>query len=403
MLCIGLMSGTSLDGIDGVLVRFSADAAPAAPRAAALLPGWPANAAEPDAKPTDAMAGTVAALSSGDRPTLLGHVHRPFPPALRTELLALQRPVADELHRAAVAAVGVADAYAEVVAALLPMAADEPVAVIGAHGQTVRHRPECGYTLQLLDGARLAERSGITVIGDLRSRDIAAGGQGAPLVPAFHAAVFGTADGEVLVANIGGIANVSRLGADGSVTGHDVGPGNVLLDLWVERHLGEPFDRNGAWASIGDTDDMLLDELLDEEFFDRAPPKSTGRDLFNADWLDRKLAAWSFLAPEDVQRTLVELTAIGIAREVTPRTARVIVCGGGARNAELMLALSAHVALTAPDCVVGTSAEHGVAPEHVEAMAFAWLAMRHERGLPGNLPAVTGAQGVRLLGARHPA
>ncbi|WP_268877127.1 anhydro-N-acetylmuramic acid kinase [Derxia lacustris] len=363
MLCIGLMSGTSLDGIDGVLARFDADG----------------------------------------RPALLGHAHRAFAPALRAELLALQQPSADELHRAAVAAVGIADAYAEVVAALLPAANGEPVALIGAHGQTVRHRPDCGYTLQLLDGARLAERSGITVIADLRSRDVAAGGQGAPLVPAFHAAVFGAAGEERLVVNIGGIANVSRLGADGAVAGHDTGPGNVLLDLWVERNLGEPFDRNGAWASIGELDDLLLSDLLDDDFFFRPPPKSTGRDLFNADWLDTRLRAYGHLAPEDVQRTLVELTAASIAHEVTPETASVIVCGGGARNAELMLALAAQVGMRAPGCAVETSAEHGVAPEHVEALAFAWLALRHEHGLPGNLPAVTGAAGPRVLGARHPA
>jgi len=363
MLCIGLMSGTSLDGIDGVLARFDA----------------------------------------AGRPELLGHVHHPFDAELRAELLALQQPCADELHRAAVAATRVADAYADGVAALRPAAAAKQIGVIGAHGQTVRHRPDAGYTLQLLDGARLAERTGISVISDFRSRDIAAGGQGAPLVPAFHAAVFGRPGETRLIVNIGGIANVSRLDADDAVAGHDVGPGNVLIDLWIERNLGEPFDRNGAWASIGDIDDLLLADLLDDEFFDRAPPKSTGRDRFNADWLDRKLAAHAHLAPEDVQRTLVELTAICIALEVTEETARVIVCGGGARNAELLGAIAAHATEVAAQCVVETTAEHGVAPEHVEALAFAWLALRHEKGLAGNLPTVTGARGLRVLGARHPA
>jgi anhydro-N-acetylmuramic acid kinase len=362
-LYAGLMSGTSLDGVDGVLV----DAAPAL--------------------------------------SLRAHVHHPFPDALRAELLALNVPAGvDELHRAALAANGVALAYARVLQALLEQAgvAASAIRAAGAHGQTVRHQPGAGYTIQLLNAALLAERSGIAIVADLRSRDVAAGGQGAPLVPAFHAAVFGRAGVDVAVLNLGGIANLSLLGADGRVRGFDCGPGNALLDHWVQRHTGRRFDEGGAWAATGSVDAGLLAALRDEPFFDQLPPKSTGRDLFEPGWLQARLARCGPIAPADVQATLLELTAATAAEALrihAPATARLRVGGGGARNTWLMARLGALL----PGVDVRDTGADGVAPEHVEAMAFAWLAQAFVEHRPGNLPAVTGAAGPRPLGALYPA
>ena len=364
---IGLMSGTSLDGVDGVLADF------------------------------------------GDALTLQAHVHSPFAPALRDELLTLNsRGQPDELHRAALAANAIAETYAEVVRALL-QAAQLPagaVRAVGAHGQTVRHQPGAfdgvGYTLQLLNGALLAERCGIDVVCDLRSRDVAAGGQGAPLVPAFHAAQFARPDVDVAVLNLGGIANLTLLGRDGAVRGFDCGPGNALMDHWVQRHHGEPFDAGGRSAASAAPDAALLVTLLADPFFARQPPKSTGRDLFNGGWLDERLAAHGALAPDRVQATLLELTACSASdalRRHAPRTTVLQVCGGGARNAALMHRLAALL----PGMDVHSTDADGVAPEHVEALAFAWLARAFVQGQPGNRPGVTGAAGLRRLGALYPA
>jgi anhydro-N-acetylmuramic acid kinase len=359
---IGLMSGTSVDAVDGVLATFDGDA-----------PGAPVR--------------TVAFAS------------RPMPAALRAELLALQQPGPDELARAALATVALTDLYAEV-ALELAGRAQAPVAAIGAHGQTVRHRPELGYTLQLIDGARLAERTGLVTVVDLRSADVAAGGQGAPLVPAFHALAFASATRRRAVVNIGGIANVSLLPAGGgTVTGFDTGPGNLLMDGWCERHLGAPFDRAGTWAAGGRVDAALLARLRDEPYFALPAPKSTGRDLFTMAWLDARLATLAAApAPRDVQATLAELTATTIAdacRAFDAQEARV--CGGGAHNAHLMARLAA---LLTPAAVSGTDAL-GVDPGAVEALAFAWLARERLAGRAANLPAVTGARGPRVLGAVH--
>lgn len=352
---IGLMSGTSLDGVDGVLVALD-----------------------------------------GRRLQVLAHAHRPFSGALRQELLALNRPGGvDELHRAALAANAVADAYAELVA-LLPAGA----VAIGAHGQTVRHRPELGYTLQLLNASRLAERCGLPVVADLRSRDVAAGGQGAPLVPAFHRAVFGRDDGDVAVLNLGGIGNLSLLAADGRTTGFDTGPGNALLDHWCERHTGNAFDDGGRWGAQGVVLDALLQRLLAEPFLSQPPPKSTGRDLFNPEWLQPLLLPdW---AAVDVQATLCEFTAATVAdalRSALPSATELIVCGGGAFNTDLLQRLQRRL----PGVPLVNSAQRGLPPLQVEAAAFAWLAARCLDGEPGNLPAVTGARGPRVLGALYPA
>ena len=371
-LFIGLMSGTSLDGVDGVLADFEGLAAP----------------------------------------RTLAHAHQPFPPALRESLLALNQAGHDELHAAALAGNAVSRAYSAVVDELLARAgtARRQVAALGAHGQTVRHRPlefdGRGYTVQLLDGAGLAEACGIDVVCDFRSRDVAAGGQGAPLVPAFHAAVFARAGQDVAVLNVGGIANLSLLSADGSVRGFDCGPGNVLMDLWIARHRGLPFDAEGSWAASGKVLPTLLGALCAEPYLQRPPPKSTGRDLFHADWLqDRMATAGSAPAgspAEDVMATLCEFSARAAADALArsqPTTTELLVCGGGARNVHLLGRLEA----LCPGCHVRSTQEAGVPPDQVEALAFAWLAREFLARRPGNVPAVTGARGPRVLGALHPA
>lgn len=368
---IGLMSGTSLDGVDAVLVE---------------------------------CAGPAGALHE------LAFVHRPFPSELRRELLALNTSGPDELHRSALAGTGLSRVYAEAAGQLLTAAGLTPsqVNAMGAHGQTVRHRPrECdgvGYTLQLINGSLLAEMSGIAVVCDLRSRDLAAGGIGAPLVPAFHAAVFAQAACDVAVLNLGGIANLTVLPAAGPVGGFDCGPGNVLMDLWVQRQRNQPYDEDGQWAASGQVDNGLLETLMAEPFMSMAPPKSTGRDLFNAPWLDRLLAVSAAgLSACDVLATLAEFTARGAIdalRQALPSAQTLLVCGGGAYNGHLMSRLRSLV----PDGVEVLGTGHrGVAPDRVEALAFAWLAREHLAGRAGNLPAVTGARGPRVLGALYPA
>ena len=372
-LFIGLMSGTSLDGVDGVLAE--------------LDPRTPGR---------DAM-------------RVLAHRHRPFAAELRRQLLQLNSPADDELHRAALAANALVRDYAAVVAELLQHGGVLPAQVeaIGAHGQTVRHRPQefdgSGYTLQLMNGALLAELCGIDVVCDLRSRDVAAGGQGAPLVPALHATLFASAHDDVAVLNLGGIANLTLLPARGPVRGFDCGPGNALMDLWCQRHLGRDYDAGGAWAASGRVDASLLQRLLAEPYLQRPPPKSTGRDLFHADWLTQALhEAPQAIAAVDVQATLTEFSARAAAEALgahAPATCRLLVCGGGAFNTHLMHRLAALL----PAVAVVSTAAHGVPPEQVEALAFAWLAAAFGTRQPGNLPAVTGARGPRVLGALYPA
>lgn len=376
------MSGTSLDGVDGVLVDF------------AVHP-----------------------------PRVLASHGLPLPERLRAELLALNRSGVDELHRGAVASHQLVLLYAQVVQALLQDSglAAANVMAIGAHGQTVRHHPPgCTvreqtvraqdpefppYTLQLNQPALLAELSGITVVADFRSRDLAAGGQGAPLVPAFHRQVFGRTDRSVAVVNIGGIANVTALPADGQVLGLDTGPGNVLLDLWCHRHTGAPYDEGGGWAAQGQVHAGLLQRLLDEPYFARSGLKSTGRDLFHASWLQQRLEGFETVPAVDVQATLLALTAQSIATSIGTMPwggqalAEVLVCGGGAHNRTLMGALQDLM----PGCEVKTTAAQGWTVSLVEAAAFAWLARQTLSHLPGNLPEVTGARGPRILGAIYPA
>lgn len=389
-LYIGLMSGTSMDGVDAVLATI--DEAP------------PGGGNTPRAQP---------ALQ------VLQHVSAGLPATLRDELMALNQPGGtNELHRAALAANDLVRVYAQATHALLRQA-DLPahrVRAIGAHGQTVRHRPGAqaggrdatGYTLQLNNPALLAELTGIDVVADFRSRDVAAGGQGAPLVPAFHQQLFARTDIDVAVLNLGGIANLTLLPAQsvGAVLGFDCGPANALMDHWIARHRQQPFDVDGQWAASGTVQPALLAALLDEPYFRQAPPKSTGRDLFHADWLQTHLDAFPALDAQDVQATLLALTVQSVTRDLQqhlPRCGQLLVCGGGALNGALMRELALALARNGMQATVGSTATQGLPPLQVEAAAFAWLAHQALQGRPGNLPSVTGAVGPRVLGAVYPA
>jgi anhydro-N-acetylmuramic acid kinase len=373
MRFVGLMSGTSLDGVDAVL-------------------------AETD---NQHMLRAIA------------HAHVTMPKDLGTELLALNsKGGSDELHRAALAANALMRLYAQAVADVAHHAGLKPsdITAVGAHGQTVRHRPRefdgTGYTTQLMNGALLAELTGIDVVCDFRSRDIAAGGEGAPLVPAFHSARFSKAGQTVALVNIGGIANLSLLHADGRVQGFDTGPGNLLMNGWCLRHQGLPFDAAGAWAATGTAHEGLVQHLLADPYFHRAPPKSTGRDLFGAQWLDARLKTLpgaEQLPPQDVMASLLEVTARSIAQDLqqqAPNAQTLYACGGGAHNTRLLQRLAG---LLGDSVVVSSTAALGVPPDQVEALAFAWLASRCVARQPGNLASVTGATGPRILGAIYPA
>jgi anhydro-N-acetylmuramic acid kinase len=363
---IGLMSGTSLDGVDGVLVQ----------------------------------------CDTGFQ--VLAHASSPFDPALRAELQALNSPGTNELHRAALAANALVEVYASVVELLLQTTRlpRQVVRAIGAHGQTVRHQPGrhdgVGYTVQLNQPALLAERCGIDVVADFRSRDIAAGGQGAPLVPAFHQRVFGRAGQLVAVLNIGGIANLSLLGPAGEVFGFDSGPGNLLMDYWCQQHTGHAYDHDGHWAASGTCIPQLLKRLMQEPFLRLPPPKSTGRDLFNPGWLMRQLHGFEYRSPQDIQATLTALTSQASLQALQRHGAgcqRLIVCGGGALNGHLMDLIRSGL----PGVDVVDSGAEGLPPLQVEAAAFAWLARQTLHRESGNWPAVTGARGARVLGAIYPA
>ncbi len=363
----GMMSGTSLDGVDAVAVEFRA----------------------------------------GHAPRTLAHVARPFPIPLKEALHVLQAPGHDEMARAAQAANQLAVLYAECCSDLCVTTALAPadVKAIGAHGQTIRHRPELGYTLQLNSPALLAELTRIDVIADFRSRDVAADGQGAPLVPACHAVLFGAPGRTRVICNLGGISNISVLDADGSVRGFDCGPANALLDHWAQRHTGQAYDADGALARQGKVQPALLAALMNEPYFAVTPPKSTGRDLFNPAWLEARLNGFASLKPADVQATLTALSAIAVARDVAqhaPACSALFVCGGGAYNSALLDALRAALRDAGLAITVDTTDVLGVPPLHVEGVAFAWLAYRFNARQPGNLPAVTGAEGPRVLGALYP-
>lgn len=364
-LFLGLISGTSVDGIDAALVRFS-------PRLELLH------------------ARTLA-----------------MPAALRAEVLRLSQAKTllslDDIGRLD-AQLG--EAFAAAALRLIDESGVEPASIraIGSHGQTLRHLPdgETPFTLQLGDANRIAERTGIVTVADFRRRDVAAGGQGAPLVPAFHAALLADAGESRAVLNIGGIANLTLLPPGAAVRGFDTGPGNGLMDAWCLRHRGEAFDRDGDFAASGAVHPPLLTRLLDDPWLRLPPPKSTGRDQYHLDWLDETLATLPALAAADVQASLAAFSAESIAaalRREQQDCRRLLVCGGGLHNRELMRRLAEAL----PEVVIESTARYGVDPDFLEAMAFAWLARETLAGRPGNLAEVTGARGARVLGAIYPA
>lgn len=362
MLYLGVMSGTSLDGLD------------------------------------------IALVEQGERTRLLAHHYQDLPDALRQQLLDLCSSGADELARAALAEQEWARLVAEGINSLLRQQNLRPDAIraIGSHGQTIRHEPARGFTIQIGNPALLAELTGITVVADFRRRDVAAGGQGAPLVPAFHEALFASPGAARATLNVGGFSNLSLLEEGKPAKGFDCGPGNVLMDAWIHHHLGHTYDRDGAWAASGVVQPALLKALLSDPFFQTTGPKSTGRELFNLPWLMQHLSTQPAYQPQDVQATLLELTATSIAsslQQAQPACSQLLVCGGGAHNQALLARLQALL----PTAQVSSTDDHGVPADWVEAMAFAWLAHCCLNGIPGNRPEVTGARGLRVLGAIYPA
>jgi anhydro-N-acetylmuramic acid kinase len=358
-LFIGLMSGTSLDGVDVALVQFN----------------------------------------EAQKPHVLQTHFLAYPAELRTQILALQHPTENELETTELMANTLAKLYADAVNQLLAIAALPPneISAIGCHGQTIRHRPELGFTLQIGNPALLAELTGITVVADFRSRDIAAGGQGAPLVPAFHKAIFAHPQLNRAVINIGGIANITYLASNSDLIGFDSGPGNMLLDAWIKQHKNLSYDANGAWASSGEIIAPLLSAMLAEPYFALKPPKSTGRDLFNDAWLARHLAVSDY-SPQDVACTLVSLTAKSIFIALQHHCSdvdEVYLCGGGAHNALLVEQLQNFLGSKK----VETTDKLGIGVDWVEAIAFAWLAELCLNQQTASLPEVTGAKGARILGA----
>jgi len=365
LLFIGVMSGSSLDGIDVALTEIN-----------------------------------------NDHCKVVATHFQPYPPAIKQHLLCLHFPSENELEKSELMANQLARLYAEAVNSLLAKNKVDlnAIAAIGCHGQTIRHQPkfgaEMGYTIQLGNNALLAELTGLIVVGDFRSRDIAAGGQGAPLVPAFHQAVFSNPDKNRAIVNIGGIANISYLAQTDETIGFDSGPGNMLLDYWVKLNLGQDYDTDGAWAATGITQDDLLESMLSDRYFALPPPKSTGRDLLNETWLMNHLAKANY-RPEDVARTLVALTSITICQAIAqycPNVDEVYLCGGGAHNQLLKSTLQSSL----HPIPLSTTDVLGVNVDWVEAAAFAWLAKQTLNNEPSNLPAGTGAVGLRILGAIYP-
>jgi anhydro-N-acetylmuramic acid kinase len=355
------MSGTSLDGVDAALIDFSRP------------PG-----------------------------TLLDNHFLQYPEEVRTEAVALNSVSGNELDRSARLSLQLAELYARAVNGVLRNSAMDPrqIAAIGCHGQTVRHKPDLGYSIQLCSGARLAEMTGIRVVTDFRSRDIAARGQGAPLVSAFHNACFHHPRLHRVIVNIGGVANLTDLATEGPTRGFDTGPGNVLLDLWANMHLGDTLDVDGKFAASGEVDENLLSRMMSDPFFDMPPPKSTGRDRFNRDWLERVDPAGT--EANDVQATLAELSARTITQGIDRHCAgasELYLCGGGVHNSDLVR----RIAKCQPGRTVKSTLDLGIDPDYVEAFAFAWLARCAINGTPSNLPSVTGATGFRVLGAIYPA
>jgi len=359
---LGLMSGTSMDGIDAALVRF----------------------------PRQGM-------------ELMATYSHPWPKSLQQELQNLTTPGNNEIDRLGELDILAADEFASAAQKLLAEANTPASAVtaIGSHGQTIRHRPEAknAFTLQIGDPNRIAEQTGITTVADFRRRDMAAGGEGAPLVPAFHNSLFSCNDAYRCILNIGGIANITLLPPQDrtAITGFDTGPGNCLLDSWAARHIHTPFDKGGEWAASGKIHSTLLKLMLANGYFDRPPPKSTGREYFNLAWLEKLTDQQPGVLPEDIQATLTALTAQSIAHAIkttAPDCRQLLVCGGGIHNSLLMTQLQHEL----PQCRIESTRHYGADPDWVEAIAFAWLARQTLLGLSGNLPSVTGARHPVILG-----
>ncbi len=367
-LLVGLMSGTSLDAIDAALVKMQ-----------------------------------------DQQIELLDCLEQPIPTELRLEIERLCHSGDAEIERMGIVDRELGLAFGQACLNLLDQASVDRsrIRAIGSHGQTIRHRPpsaaaQCQYpfTLQIGDPNTIAEATGITTVADFRRRDIAAGGEGAPLAPAFHAAAFSDPGVNRAIINIGGIANITFLNR-GEVSGFDSGPGNTLLDHWIYHHRGERYDHDGSWAAEGEVQPALLERLLQHPYLSLPPPKSTGKEVFNLDWLLQELQSVARLAPGDVQATLAEFTAQTICAALQSHSTpvqEIYVCGGGASNPELMRRIYQRV----QPAQLGTTSELGCDPAWVEAAAFAWLAMRTLDGMSGNLPAVSGATGERILGAVFP-
>ncbi len=360
---VGIMSGTSLDGIDAVLTDLNSQP-----------------------------------------PLLLNTFYQPYDKNLRSQILDLHQSGNNELHLAAMLSNKLAHCYAKTVINLLNKhkVKSQSVTAIGCHGQTVRHCPqsEMSYSIQLGNASLLAELTGITVVADFRSRDIAAGGQGAPLVPAFHQLLFQDPEISRVIVNIGGISNITNLASNTKIVGFDCGPGNILMDSWCQRHLGTTYDKNGTWAESGETIPALLEELMSFKFFSVPPPKSTGREVFNLTWLEKHLSGNE--STEDVQATLLQLTSRAITDTILkwfPDTTEVYLCGGGARN----IALTSRIQISLPGKKVAPTDVLGINADWLEAFAFAWLAKQNIQGVPSSIPSVTNAKGERILGAVYQA
>lgn len=365
-LYIGLMSGTSMDGIDAVLIDFS-----------------------------------------GESQQLIGSFNQPWPKELRAQLRLLAQPGCGDIDLLGQVDTAAADLFAHAAVKLLTRTGKDArrIKAIGSHGQTIRHRPELErpFTMQIGDPSRIAELTGITIVADFRRRDLAAGGQGAPLVPAYHAAFFSHPEQNRVILNIGGIANITLLPSErAGVSGFDTGPGNTLLDQWIREQLGQDVDYAGAWGATGRVNETLLSRMLEDPFFAKPPPKSTGLEYFNLRWLQDFLDQLRPIKPEDVQATLIALTSRTISDAIAryqPNSDLVIACGGGSHNKALMHALLE----TLGGIEIETSSRHNIHPDQVEAAAFAWLARQTLHSHPGNLPTVTGASHAVVLGGIYPA
>lgn len=359
----------------------------------------------------DAIDVVLADWRNPEQPVLLASISKVWPSAARQDILALAGGRTDSIDKLGELDRCIGMLTAEACLACLAQAniPASDVTAIGFHGQTIRHCPDMTppFTLQIGDANTLAEITGISVVSDFRRRDMAAGGQGAPLVPAFHEQIFGHAQTDTVVLNLGGIANITVLPGQcgaGKTLGFDTGPANMLMDGWIQQHTGHDFDADGSWAASGQIDDTMLERLLAHPYFSRSAPKSTGRETFSLNWLKEQLAVEErSIRPADVQATLAELTAISVSDAIKQSCqglpGEVLVCGGGANNIHLMARLRHHL----PEWHIVSTASKGINPQWIEALAFAWLARQMISGLPGNLPAVTGAHGPRILGSYHPA